>query len=609
MSGCLKRIFQLLIAFVVLIALFITFYIGIPIQGWMSREARVTAPIPITPMWALEPWVWEDDVNTGAFVQELLDGYKQHDIPARTILIDSPWSTRYNDFIVDEARYPNPKEFFTKLQDDGYRVVLWMTSSVNHTSKDTALPESRDWFEEAKAKGYLMNNGVDTRWWKGAGGFIDYRNPEAMKWWRGLQQDVFDFGLDGWKLDGAEVYALNKWGAIPTPWLKSHEGTITLRDYTDDYYNEEYKHGLTQNPEFITLARSVDNGPIEEARQGLLRELPEFMAGLPFPSPHPDGFAPRQSAPVTWVGDNDHAWVEEEEGIEEALRDILEAARKGYGVIGSDVGGYSGKEFPPNVYIRWAQFSTFCGLFLNGGHGERRLWLRTPQELELIREAAWLHSELVPYIYSAIVEQHSGGPVLMRPMDVDFQYEFGPAFFVAPIFEDKLERTVTLPEGKWRYWYDDSELITSPSVLTRSFPMDEFPVFVREGSIIPMKISRDYTGIGQRDWESFTTFSIYPHGAEFTEESSTTLHREGAGPVTVRVRNKEAATEITLSGEPLAHILRLRADAAPQGVSLNGQALPVDQWSYDAASKKIVIKRTLELDQPLGTGERVYRIN
>jgi hypothetical protein len=35
----------------------------------------------------------------------------------------------------------------------------------------------------------------------------------------------------------------------------------------------------------------------------------------------------------------------------------------------------------------------------------------------------------------------------------------------------------------------------------------------------------------------------------------------------------------------------------------------VDQWSYDAASKKIVIKRTLELDQPLGTGERVYRIN
>ena len=23
-----------------------------------------------------------------------------------------------------------------------------------------------------------------------------------MKWWRGLQQQVFDWGLDGWKLDG-----------------------------------------------------------------------------------------------------------------------------------------------------------------------------------------------------------------------------------------------------------------------------------------------------------------------------------------------------------------------------------------------------------------------
>jgi len=587
MSGCLKRIVQTVVALVVLFALFVTFYIGIPIMGWTSREARVTGPIPITPAWALEPWVWEDDVNTGAFVRELLDGYKQHDIPARTILIDSPWTTRYNDFHVDEARYPNPKSFFTQLQEEGYGVVLWMTSNVNHTSKDTAITDSRDWFEEAKAKVFLMNRGKDTRWWKGAGGFIDYRNPEAMAWWRGMQQPLFDWGIDGWKLDGAEVYAFNSWGPLPTPWLSSHEGVITLRDYSDDYYNEEYKHGLTQNPEFITLARSVDNGPIEEARQGLLRELPEFMAGIRFPSTHPDGFAPRQSAPVTWVGDNDHAWKEEEEGIEEALRDILEAARLGYGVIGSDVGGYSGRDFPANVYIRWAQFSTFCGLFLNGGHGERRLWLRSPRELDLIRKAAWLHNELVPYIYSAIVEQHRGGPGLMRPTENDYQYEFGPALFVAPIHEDKLERHFTLPEGQWRYWYDDREVLAGGRALTRPFPLEEFPVFVREGSIIPMTISRDYTGIGQRDWADFTTLNIYPGPAK----SSTVYHHtDGSGETAVAVEPAAQQLAITLEGRPLAHILRIRLDTAPAGVERDGAPLSGDTWNYDAASRRLVVK-------------------
>lgn len=587
MSGCLKRIVQAVIALVLLFALFVTFYIGIPIMGWTSREARVTGPIPITPAWALEPWVWEDDVNTGAFVRELLDGYKQHDIPARTILIDSPWTTRYNDYNIDEARYPNPKEFFGRLQEEGYRVVLWTTANVNHTNKDTALLDSRDWFEEAKSKGYLLNDGQDTRWWKGAGGFIDYRNPEAMKWWRGLQQPVFDLGIDGWKLDGSEVYAFNKWGAIPTPWLSSHEGTITLRDYSDDYYNEEYKHGLTQNPEFITLARSVDNGPIEEARQGLLRELPSFMSGIKLPTTHPDGFAPRQSAPVTWVGDNDHYWEEEKEGIEEALRDILEAARLGYGVIGSDVGGYSGKEFPANVYIRWAQFSTFCGLFLNGGHGERRLWLRTPQELEIIREYAWLHSELVPYIYTNIVDQHFGGPVLMRPTEVDYQYEFGPAFFIAPIHMDKLERTLTLPEGKWRYWFEDDKLLEGQAVVERSFPLDEFPVYVREGSIIPMKIARDYTGIGQRDWESFTTFNIFP-GAE--KSALTYHHTDESGDTTVAVQPVPGGIEVRLGGKALPHILRVRLEQAPASVERDGVALPAEAWSFDPASKRLVVK-------------------
>jgi hypothetical protein len=42
-------------------------------------------------------------------------------------------------------------------------------------------------------------------------------------------------------------------------------------------------HSLKRNPEFLTLLRAMDR-----------------------PWSHPDGFAPLDAAPVTWIGDNRH---------------------------------------------------------------------------------------------------------------------------------------------------------------------------------------------------------------------------------------------------------------------------------------------------------------
>ena len=572
---------------------------GVPFNR--SRHGRV----PLTPPWALECWLWEDDVNTGAYVEELLAGYAEHDLPVRTLLIDSPWSMRYNDFKVDEVRYPQPEKFFGRLQERGYRVVLWMTCMVNSRGKDTRVRDSEAFFEEARTNGFLAGDGYQLGWWKGKGGFIDYSNASAMKWWHGLQQQVLDWGVDGWKLDGADTLFSGRLGGLPVPWNRVASGWMTTRQYMDNYARDEYQHGLSRNPEFCTLIRALDH-----------------------PWSHPEGFAPLDAAPVTWVGDKRHAWRLEDRGIEAALRDMLASARLGYCVVGSDVAGYHGRgnpediapsraalapgsnaaperlrtapseahpgadpgEIAPELYIRWAQLSAFCGLFLNGGHGERRLWKRTRAELEIVRKFSWLHTELVPYIYSHVVECHRGGPPLMRPLSGgSYQYLFGADLLVAPVHENSLERTISLPAGGWRYLFDDRQLIEGPATLTRQVPLDEFPVFVREGAVIPLKVQRAYSGFGDRDSAGFTTWLIYPKGrVEFT------LHHPESHPAptstTVRVTAGESL-QIDVTGQHEPHILRILAEQRPVGITLDGRVLPPGAaWTFDPDHRRIVVK-------------------
>ncbi len=511
----------------------------------------------ICPMWAFEMWMWEDDDNTAAAVWDYVNGCAQHDLPLRVVLIDSPWSTAYNDFIWDTRRYPKPKEMIDKLHARGLKLILWMTCMINPNEYKKDCPGSAtDFYQEAKEKGYLCNDGKLRKWWKGQGAFIDYTNPEALAWWHGLMDRVLLQGVDGWKVDGA--------GELFFPFGgRGHAGPIKWLDYVDMFYRDCYQHVIRRRPEGVTMVRSVDVGQVGYGGR----------------------HAPRDAAPVTWVGDQEKTW--DKDGLELALESSFRAMKLGYSVIGSDIGGFSGgggKKIDRTLFLRWMQWSTFMPFFLNGGHGDHRPWKYDEAFLNIFRKCAWLHCELAPYFYSGVRDAHEGGPCLLKVVPGTWQYMLGDAMLVAVIHEPKRERQVKLPEGTWIDYWDNSAVHTGPTTLDLEVPDDRYPVFIRSGSIIPLNVTNGYAGHGTEASKGKTTLDIYPDA----KRPATFKLWSTSGKVTkLSAEMKGDALTVGIDGgEPRAYVLRVLLDREPTGVTLNGKPAPKGSWRYDATDHR-----------------------
>ncbi|MCQ2197771.1 MAG: glycoside hydrolase family 31 protein [Bacteroidaceae bacterium] len=236
------------------------------------------------------------------------------------------------------------------------------------------------------------------------------------------------------------------------------------------------------------------------------------------------------------------------------------------------------------LYIRWMQFGTFCPMMRSHGtevFRELYYFGKSGEPVyDALLDAVKLRYQILPYIYSQSWQVSQNDDSFMRALMMDFpedkevwnnnrEYMFGPAFLVCPVvnalytpetanttdpisgwdnnkkslfqegfkvdWSENKKYEVYLPaynhkaKGKSAneagafYNFYTGERLTSGKKYTVDAPINRMPIFVREGSIVPMCMGNvDHANIA--DWKELT-IAVYP-GAD----SSFTLYEdEGDG--------------------------------------------------------------------------------
>jgi len=468
----------------------------ITIIGWKTKELKDSTPIVKSPNsnnhktissqpdpwpeWIFYHWVWEDE-GTRQSATQLVDDYLMRDIPVGAIIIDSPWETGYNTFEFDDSLYGGAQSMIDSFHNKDVRVLLWITGIIN-TDQDSL-------YDYAASQSYFMQqNSADdsslVNWWKGSGSLIDFYNPNAVTWWVGLMDKALALGIDGWKCDGTDYYSsVFKY----SPYLDSNVQRI---DYSHSYYQ---------------LFHDVTRDSLGNDRVNLLRPVDNYGTDI---GGEIASFAPNDISFAGWVGDQDATF----DGLKKALNNMYYSAEENYLSFGSDIGGYrEDSNYPVNgrskeLFIRWAQLGAFSPIMENGGGGEHRPWQFDQQTVDIYRTFVKLHHSLVPYLMQTASNSYVAGTSMVSFFDkTDYGYLLGIDLFVAPIIEMGNNIDVAFPSGdNWVYLFDSTQIYAGGTTQSLIIPLDEYPVFMREGAAI-------FTDIN--DTEASMAINIYPNPA------------------------------------------------------------------------------------------------
>lgn len=292
-----------------------------------------------------------------------------------------------------------------------------------------------------------------------------------------------------------------------------------------------------------------------------------------------------------------------------------------------DIGGHFYHQDPdqmdPELYARWMQYGALSPVFRTHSTKSKvinkELWNFRGEVYDALKSAVDFRYQLSPYIYTMARKTFDSSLGLCRPLYYDYpeeqqayqyskEYMFGDNMLVAPIGapmekgESKL--TVWLPKGNDWYEWNTGTMLKGGQEVQRSFTLEEYPLYVKAGSIIPM-----YSGVKNLEKDpGKVTIGVFPGG-----DGSGVLYEDGGNDkgyatqyATTQLQSKYngRTQKITIhprkgvyQGMPMSrsYSVKLYGAEMPQRITVNGKELPYSYltsekaWRYEGSTLSVII--------------------
>lgn len=415
----------------------------------LSLYTKLTGKPVLPPKWSFGIWMSRISYGTEEEVNDVAARMRQEKLPCDVIHIDTDWFAEnwICDWKPDPKKFPDFSGMIERLHQNGFRLSLWQLPYVERGSVSTEVYDRgvRDGYFAAEPSGDLRFRH----------GLIDFSNPEAVKWYQEeLLRPLLEMGVDVIKVDFGES----------APGFFRYAGIDSA-----DMHNA---YALLYNRAVFDITEEVkgEGNGIIWARSA---------------------WAGSQKYPLHWGGDAGTDFG----SLASSVRGCLNIGLSGFPFWSSDIGGFWFLP-EPVLYIRWLQFGMFCSHARFHGFYAREPWAFGEEAVSIYRRFAELRYRLLPYILAeaekavSVSQPMHRALVLDYPNDptvetIDTEYLFGEALLVCPVLNEEGRVRIYLPEGVWTDFFTN-DTFTGPQWLERMVPLDTMPVFVREGSILPM---------------------------------------------------------------------------------------------------------------------------
>lgn len=472
------------------------FFAGSELSDVLRLYTDLTGRMPLPPAWALDYQQSAWSYTPQRRAEEIVEEFQHRRIPLGAVYLDIDYMDGFRVFTWGKD-FPDPQRLAQKVHAAGGRLVTILDPGVKVDPPEEAAEPAEDGGDrqggkacgQAAAAYEVYTQGVAEDHfvhaadgslatgvvWPGEAAFPDFVRPQTREFWARWVQRFVQVGVDGIWNDMNE----------PSVMQEGKAGTLPLTaKHGPDEAGRSYAHAEVHNAYALLMAQAT--------QKGLLQAHPDRR---PFILTRA-GFAGIQRYAAVWTGDN-HAWWEH---LAMAVPMLLGLGLSGVPFVGTDIGGFMGN-CNGELLARWTQFGVFSPLCRNHraiGTRDQEPWAFGPQVEAIARAYIRLRRRLFPYLYSLFWEAAQTGAPVLRPLlwhapgpesiaaAGNREAFLGPALLVAPVTQPAADTwPIWFPAGRWVHAFD-GQVYQGPSEQIVPAPLEQMPLFVRAGSVLPL---------------------------------------------------------------------------------------------------------------------------